>query len=128
LPVAGLITSAAAEPGAAISQQILNRLILQVTERIVFIGLAQTIRKDTQAARSQHLHQQGSTRARQAGHHDEPLPHRRQRLLGARGGKAFGRNQRLRRALLPTPPTATVSLPAVLLQTTAADVQAALFF
>ena len=43
------------------------------------------------------------------------------RLLGARGGKAFGRNQRLRRALLPTPP-ATVSLPAVLLRTTAEDI------
>jgi hypothetical protein len=26
------------------------------------------------------------------------------RLLGARGGKAYGRNQRLRRVLLPTPP------------------------
>src|ERR1700693_4691632 len=26
------------------------------------------------------------------------------RLLGARGGRAFGRNQRLRRALLPAPP------------------------
>ena len=35
---------------------------------------------------------------------------------------AFGRNQRLRRALLPTPPPATVSLPAVLLQTTAEDI------
>jgi|HubBroStandDraft_2_1064218.scaffolds.fasta_scaffold797539_2 hypothetical protein len=35
------------------------------------------------------------------------------RLLGARGGKAFGRNQRLRRALLPTPTPATASLPAV---------------
>jgi hypothetical protein len=44
------------------------------------------------------------------------------RLLGARGGKAFGRNQRLRRALLPTPPPATVSLPAVLLRTTAEDI------
>jgi hypothetical protein len=29
---------------------------------------------------------------------------RQLRLLGARGGKAFGRNERLRRALLPTPP------------------------
>ena len=44
------------------------------------------------------------------------------RLLGARGGKAFGRNQRLRRALLPTPPPATVSLPAVLLRATAEDI------
>jgi hypothetical protein len=35
------------------------------------------------------------------------------RLLGARGGKAFGRNLRLRRALLPTPTPATASLPAV---------------
>jgi hypothetical protein len=26
------------------------------------------------------------------------------RYLGARGGKAYGRNQRARRALLPTPP------------------------
>jgi hypothetical protein len=43
------------------------------------------------------------------------------RLLGARGGKAFGRNLRLRRALLPTAP-ATVSPPTVLLQTTAEDI------
>jgi hypothetical protein len=28
------------------------------------------------------------------------------RRLGARGGKAYGRNQRIRRALLPTPPLA----------------------
>jgi hypothetical protein len=28
------------------------------------------------------------------------------RLLGARGGRAYGRNQRARRALLPTPPRA----------------------
>jgi hypothetical protein len=28
------------------------------------------------------------------------------RRLGARGGKAYGRNQRARRALLPTPPPA----------------------
>ena len=28
------------------------------------------------------------------------------RLIGARGGRAFGRNQRLRRALLPAPPDA----------------------
>jgi hypothetical protein len=41
------------------------------------------------------------------------------RLLGARGGKAFGRNQRLRRALLPPPTPATVSLPALPRQTTA---------
>jgi len=26
------------------------------------------------------------------------------RLLGARGGRAYGRNQRARRALMPTPP------------------------
>jgi hypothetical protein len=32
------------------------------------------------------------------------------RLLGARGGKAFGRNQRLRRAPLPTPPPSTAAL------------------
>jgi hypothetical protein len=38
------------------------------------------------------------------------LPDRRSM---ARGGKAFGRNQRLRGALLPTPTPATVSLPAV---------------
>jgi hypothetical protein len=44
------------------------------------------------------------------------------RLLGARGGKAFGRNLRLRRALLPAAPLATVSLPTVLLQTTAGDI------
>jgi hypothetical protein len=47
------------------------------------------------------------------------------RLLGARGGKAFGRNQRLRRALLPTPPPATPSLPAVP-RHTVADAVAAL--
>jgi hypothetical protein len=40
------------------------------------------------------------------------------RLLGARGGKAYGRNQRLRRALLPTPPQA-VPPRAVTRQTTA---------
>jgi len=28
------------------------------------------------------------------------------RSIGARGGRAFGRNQRARRALLPTPPQA----------------------
>ena len=28
------------------------------------------------------------------------------RLLGARGGRAYGRNRRARRALLPTPPAA----------------------
>jgi hypothetical protein len=39
------------------------------------------------------------------------------RLLGARGGKAFGRNERLRRALLPPP--ASASLPAVPRHTTA---------
>jgi hypothetical protein len=32
--------------------------------------------------------------------HKSPL---QLRLLGARGAKAYGRNQRLRRALLPTP-------------------------
>jgi hypothetical protein len=41
------------------------------------------------------------------------------RLLGARGGKAFGRNQRLRRAPLPTPPPATAALPALPRHTTA---------
>jgi hypothetical protein len=46
------------------------------------------------------------------------------RLLGARGGKAFGRNQRVRRALLPTPTAATVSLPAVPRHTTAEAVAA----
>jgi hypothetical protein len=46
------------------------------------------------------------------------------RLLGARGGKAFGRNERLRRALLPTPPTPTVPLPAVPRHTTAEAVAA----
>jgi hypothetical protein len=46
------------------------------------------------------------------------------RLLGARGGKAFGRNERLRRALLPTPPPATVSLPAVPRHTVAEAVAA----
>jgi hypothetical protein len=46
------------------------------------------------------------------------------RLLGARGGKAFGRNERLRRALLPTPIPATVSLPALPRQTTAEAVAA----
>ena len=46
------------------------------------------------------------------------------RLLGARGGKAFGRNERLRRALLPPPTPASVSLPAVPLHTTAEAVAA----
>ena len=45
------------------------------------------------------------------------------RRIGARGGKAFGRNQRLRRALLPPTP-ATVSLPAVPRHTTAEAVAA----
>jgi len=45
------------------------------------------------------------------------------RLLGARGGKAFGRNERLRRAL-PPPTPATVSLPAVPRHTTAEAVAA----
>jgi hypothetical protein len=40
------------------------------------------------------------------------------RLIGARGGRAFGRNQRLRRALLPPPPDA-VPRRAPLLPTTA---------
>ena len=40
------------------------------------------------------------------------------RLLGARGGRAFGRNQRLRRALLPAQPDA-VPRRAALLPTTA---------
>jgi len=46
------------------------------------------------------------------------------RLLGARGGKAFGRNQRLRRALLPPPTPATVALPAVPRRTNAEAVAA----
>src|ERR1700724_3447507 len=41
------------------------------------------------------------------------------RLIGARGGRAFGRNQRLRRALLPTAPPAAVPRRAALLPTTA---------
>ena len=41
------------------------------------------------------------------------------RLLGARGGRAFGRNQRLRRARLPTAPPDTIPLRAALLPTTA---------
>src|ERR1700726_4712913 len=40
-------------------------------------------------------------------------------LIGARGGRAFGRNQRLRRALLPTTPPDAVPRRAALLQTTA---------
>ena len=46
------------------------------------------------------------------------------RLLGARGGKAFGRNERLRRALLPPPTPATVLLPAVPRHTAAEAVAA----
>ena len=34
------------------------------------------------------------------------------RLLGARGGRAYGRNQRVRRALLATPPEAVPPLAA----------------
>jgi hypothetical protein len=49
------------------------------------------------------------------------------RRIGARGGKAFGRNQRLRRALLPAPPPATVSLPAVPRPTTAESVPSIVF-
>jgi hypothetical protein len=45
------------------------------------------------------------------------------RLLGARGGKTFGRNQRLRRALLPPPP-ATAALPALPRHTTAEAIAA----
>ena len=41
------------------------------------------------------------------------------RLLGARGGRAFGRNQRLRRTRLPTTPPDAVPRRAPLLQTTA---------
>jgi hypothetical protein len=41
------------------------------------------------------------------------------RLIGARGGRAFGRNQRLRRALLPTTPPDAVPRRAPLLPTTA---------
>jgi len=40
------------------------------------------------------------------------------RSLGARGGRAYGRNQRARRALLPTPPAA-IPLRAALQETTA---------
>jgi hypothetical protein len=40
------------------------------------------------------------------------------RLIGARGGRAFGRNQRRLRALLPSPPDA-VPLRTALLPTTA---------
>jgi hypothetical protein len=43
------------------------------------------------------------------------------RLLGARGGKAFGRNQRARRALLPAP-SATVPAAPPPCQTTADDI------
>jgi hypothetical protein len=46
------------------------------------------------------------------------------RLLGGRGGKAFGRNQRLRRALLPPPPPASAPRPALPRQTTAEAVAA----
>src|ERR1700684_3689669 len=43
------------------------------------------------------------------------------RLLGARGGKAFGRNERARRALLPAP--APIAPPAAFpCQTTAEDI------
>ena len=40
------------------------------------------------------------------------------RSLGARGGRAFGRNQRARRALTPPPPE-VLPLPAVARETTA---------
>jgi hypothetical protein len=43
------------------------------------------------------------------------------RLLGARGGRAFGRNQRARRALLPAP-AAAVPLRAAPRQTTAESI------
>ena len=43
------------------------------------------------------------------------------RLIGARGGKAFGRNERARRALLPAP-APTVPPPALPCQSTAADI------
>ena len=43
------------------------------------------------------------------------------RLLGARGGKAFGRNQRARRALLPEPAATVPPLPPPC-QTTAEDI------
>ena len=46
------------------------------------------------------------------------------RLIGARGGKAFGRNERLRRALLPTPPPVTVFLPPVPCPSTAEAIAA----
>jgi len=49
---------------------------------------------------------------------------RQLRLLSARGGKAFGRNQRARRALLPPPTPASASLPALPRQTTAEAVAA----
>jgi hypothetical protein len=41
------------------------------------------------------------------------------RLIGARGGRAFGRNQRLRRDLLPTTPPDALPRRAALRQTTA---------
>jgi hypothetical protein len=40
------------------------------------------------------------------------------RLIGARGGKAYGRNQQRRRALMP-PPSETIPLPTPSKQTTA---------
>ena len=43
------------------------------------------------------------------------------RLIGARGGKAFGRNERARRALLAAP-APTVPPPVPPCQTTAADI------
>jgi hypothetical protein len=45
------------------------------------------------------------------------------RLPGARGGNAFGRNERLRRVLRPTSP-ASASLPAIRCHTTAEAVAA----
>ena len=41
------------------------------------------------------------------------------RRIGARGGKAYGRNQRARRALMQTPPEVAAPLQTAVLQTTA---------
>jgi hypothetical protein len=41
------------------------------------------------------------------------------RRLGARGGRAYGRNQRVRRAQMPTPPAAGALLPAAPCETAA---------
>jgi hypothetical protein len=53
--------------------------------------------------------------------HKSPL---QLRLSGARGDKAFGRNECLPRALLPPPTPASASLPAIRCHTTAEAVAA----